>query len=159
MSDSDLKEILNVLGPKPGIKIAVLVVIAVIFLVVLFLLSRIGKKDKKEAALKELQYYSDNMFNWAKPAAPKSGNIYMVGNTLYYSRGQKNIPVDIFIEKETVLTPDMISEWFKDRNDSQREEEKILNDIKNYLLENRMCKSVVISDNEEQNSDNESDIS
>ena len=141
-------QVLQLLSQNKG----TLILYALIFIAVIVIFAFIFSKDKKkrrEKTKKELQFYSDHFNNIFSGPSSKSGNVYVAGNEIYYSRGPKQIKVKADIQRITVLTPDSVAEWFVGRNYNMSEEENILNDIKTYLLENRLCRKVEISFDEE----------
>ena len=77
------------------------------------------------------------------------GNVSVSYNGVTYSRGNRHAVFDITIDKETVLAPCLVEEWFENRNYNSREADIILRDIQSYLLENNFCKKVKIVSDED----------
>lgn len=129
-----------------------LLISAIILLIVILLFAfsfKKSSKKNKEYLHNELNDYLNGVNTWlGGNTYHPSGNISYNGRWLTYSRGNRSININIKIEKETTLTPSMIEEWFKDKNYNMNEENDILNDIKNYLIQNGICKKVIISDDE-----------
>ena len=144
ISSSELGEAVAAASPM----LLVSLIVCVIFAVILFLIFRRGKKGKGTFK-NELNYYKENAFNWLEPHYQQSGNVSVRNNNIYYSRGNKTIRVDATIEKVTYLSSKSVSEWFVGRNYNLREETAILNDIQNYLIQNKICKKVIINEEEE----------
>lgn len=108
-----------------------------------------GRNKNKAIRRNEINYYKENAFNWVNPVPSHSGNVSYYNGDLYYSRGNKSIKVETNIERTTVLTSESVSAWFEGRNYNYREEQAILNDIKNYLINNKICKNVIIEETSE----------
>ena len=142
-------EALQLLSQNKGTLILYALLFIGVAVFFIFIFSK-DKKKRREKTRKELQFYSDHFNNVFSPSSSKSGNVSVVGNDIYYSRGPKRIKVKAEIQRVTILTPDSIGEWFEGRNYNMSEEENILDDIKIYLLENKLCRKVEISFDEEE---------
>lgn len=143
------EDMLSVIGDKPGLTLGIYAAVGIAVIIFFVLYFKKSRDKNREATRKELQYYADNAFTWVNNNTSKSGSVTISGDSLYYSRGPKSIKVDVYIQKNTVLTPASVGKWFENRNYNQREENAILNDIKTYLVENRICKTVEIKEDSE----------
>lgn len=121
----------------------------IIMIVFLFFFGRSMKKQSaksKERLHRELMDFAQ-MGQTVKRT--QGGNVSVSYDGITYSRGNRRAVFDISIDKETVLAPCLVDDWFKDRNYNSREADIILRDIQNYLLENNFCKKVsIVSDDD-----------
>ena len=121
----------------------------IIMIIFLFFFTRSMKKQiakSKERLHRELMDYTQ-MGQTIKRTP--GGNVSVSYNGVTYSRGNRHAVFDITIDKETVLAPCLVEEWFENRNYNSREADIILRDIQSYLLENNFCKKVKIVSDED----------
>ena len=147
------EDIGNALGEHAGLVIIVYIVLALVVATVLYFVVRRGREKSRELTKKELQEYITGMNKVMGTPRTRSGNVSIFNGNIYYSRGNRSIEVDAVIERNLILTPDCIAQWFEGRNYSAREEERILEDIKDYLIESGYCRSVTISYDEPEEND------
>lgn len=144
------KEILKILNESKGF-VGIMLIVLIAFIVLLIITGKKRSKKNRERLRNEIMDYA-TMFNPPEPYS-FSGNISYSYNGIQYSRGNKTVLFDIPIGRETTLYLSMVDEWFSGRNYNQREAIKILNDIKEYLISNGYCKTVVISEDEADDKD------
>lgn len=127
-------------------------VIFIVFIVVFFHTAKKRSAKSKERLHREIsEYMKIGQVDTYKP----SGLISVSYNSVTYTRGNRGAVFDIPIEKDTVLAPFMVDEWFEGRNYNGREANIIIEDIKRYLLENKICKTVTVVSDEEYDLGNE----
>lgn len=145
------EEVLSVIGDQKWS----LIIFGIILIVFLAAFSHTMKKrsvKSKERLHQELsEYMKIGQVDTYKP----SGLISVSYNSVTYTRGNRGAVFDIPIEKDTVLAPFMVDEWFEGRNYNGREANVIIEDIKRYLLENKICKTVTIVSDEEYDTEDE----
>lgn len=144
------EEILKILNESKGF-VGIMLIVLIAFIVLLIITGKKRSKKNRERLRNEIMDYA-TMFNPPEPYS-FSGNISYSYNGIQYSRGNKTVLFDIPIGRETTLYLSMVDEWFSGRNYNQREAIKILNDIKEYLISNGYCKTVVISEDEADDKD------
>ena len=145
MEDS-LNQLSEAFSNGQGVTAIILIVVTLTLIIPLFLSIKKTNKKNRDITRKEIQGYYEDFVARNETYVP-SGIVSYSNNNLIYSRGEKSITIKIPIEKITYICPDLISEWFENRNYSEKEETRILKDIQRYLTENRICKQVyIISD-------------
>lgn len=145
------EEVVSLIGEQKW----TLLLFGIIFIVFIVAFSHTMKKRSarnKERLHQEIsEYMKVGQVDTYKP----SGLISVSCDSVTYTRGNRGVVFDIPIEKDTVLAPFMVDEWFEGRNYNGREANTIIEDIKRYLLENKICKTVTIVSDEEYDSDGE----
>ena len=126
------------------------IIICLILMLVFFVLFIISMKKHSRKSRERLHNELQDYFNYEHQEPYNYGGRVSVSyNNVTYTRGNRSAVFEIPIEKETILAPCLVDAWFENRNYNGREANNILNDIKNYLLENKICKKVLIVDDNE----------
>lgn len=127
---------------ESGTAMIVALVIITLLIVIIF------KSSKKKSGMQNVK---EEISGYIKSSEPHkyNGNVRILPEGISYSRGSRNIIFSIKVDKNTVLAPFMVDDWFANRNYNQREAVLILEDISWYLKENGFCKSVSIISDEE----------
>lgn len=123
-----------------------LLILALIILLIIN--SKKNRVKQRESIHKELTDYVQMFI----PPEPRiySGSISVGYDDITYSRGNRSVKFDIPVLKVTKLYLSDVNPWFEGRNYNEREAYTILEDIKDYLIKNKFCKTVEISDEEEE---------
>lgn len=147
VSGDSLADAFSIAFSESGAAMIVALVIITLLIVIIF------KSSKKKSRTQNLK---EEISGYIKRPEPHryNGNVRVLSDGISYSRGNRNVTFNIKVDKNTVLAPFMIDDWFANRNYNQREAVLILEDISWYLKENGFCKSVsIVSDEEFEDAD------
>lgn len=127
----------------------IIIIPLILFLIFIFVFARAANKESKKRREQLHREISGYMQMGQPQTHTYSGSVSVSYDTVTYTRGNRSAIFNICINKKTILAPCLVDEWFKNRNYNGREANIILKDIERYLLDNKICKSVKIVDDDE----------